>query len=354
MPFFDFSCLRSRSLQIILLSTFLTSFGLLTPFLLLILDTHYAMEMGLAWVGGVFMTGIMTVSSLLPRHSRQYLCIGSGLCSGLTLMLHHHVGQWPWIAGIFIGSYHYSLKMFVFKKVRARNFARAWSLVQASQSLSVLCGVTIASNIHYQHYFAGISIIIGSLTLFLLNLHRHRLKKQKLRRQLARTKSDKSDATTVIEDPESIPPEYESVHKPERRPSFPEEEDDEELLVGGVSIQKLEEGGELCEMEYDMLGDDMEDHDYEIMDNITSCNVVDNYLMLDEYEQNLCKEHEQPPVTGLRRLRKWSLVRQASSQAVETQGGRKRSVNNNVNAIQGFFNNKRAITTIQETDVGMD
>ena len=27
----------------------------------------------------------------------------------------------------------------------------------------------------------------------------------------------------------------------------------------------------------------------ELVDNITSCNVVDNYLMLDEYEQNLSK-----------------------------------------------------------------
>ena len=80
-----------------------------------------------------------------------------------------------------------------------------------------------------------------------------------------------------------------SIHKPERRPSFPEDEDEEELLVGGVSFQKLEEGGELCELEYDMMGD-MEDHlEYEMIDNITSCNVVDNYLMLDEYEQNLCK-----------------------------------------------------------------
>jgi hypothetical protein len=29
--------------------------------------------------------------------------------------------------------------------------------------------------------------------------------------------------------------------------------------------------------------------DLELLDGITSCNVVDNYLMLDEYEQNLIK-----------------------------------------------------------------
>lgn len=37
------------------------------------------------------------------------------------------------LAGIFVGGYHYSLKMFTFEKVRARNFARAWGFVQFSQ-----------------------------------------------------------------------------------------------------------------------------------------------------------------------------------------------------------------------------
>ena len=59
----------------------------------------------------------------------------------------------------------------------------------------------------------------------------------------------------------------------------------------------------------------------EMLDNITSCNVVDNYLMLDEYEQNLIKEGENPGGGGgggMRgRLRKWSLVRQPSVGGVQ-------------------------------------
>ena len=50
----------------------------------------------------------------------------------------------------------------------------------------------------------------------------------------------------------------------------------------------------------------------EYLDNITSCDKVENYLMLEEYEQNLIKEIEGPPTLG-KRARKWSLVRQASS-----------------------------------------
>ena len=143
----------------------------------------------------------------------------------------------------------------------------------------------------------------------------------------------------------------------ERRPSFPEEEDDEELLVAGVSFHNVEEGVELCDLEYEMC-EEMEDQ-MVMVDNITSCNVVDNYLMLDEYEQNLCKEHELPPApavsgpaAGLRRLRKWSLVRQSSSSAGvgSQEQARKRSVNNNV-AVSSLHTNKRTITTIQEDDV---
>ena len=131
--------------------------------------------------------------------------------------------------------------------------------------------------------------------------------------------------------------------KLERRPSFPEEEDEEELLVAGVSLHDVEEGVDMGDLEYEMCGE-MEEQ-MEMVDNITSCNVVDNYLMLDEYEQNLSKEHEQPPVGSAgRRLRKWSLARQASSSEVQQ---RKRSLNNNLTFLPANTN-KMTMNTIQE------
>ena len=51
----------------------------------------------------------------------------------------------------------------------------------------------------------------------------------------------------------------------------------------------------------------------EYLDNITSCNKVENYLMLSEYEQNLIKEIEGPVSIVGRKGRKWSLVRQSST-----------------------------------------
>ena len=100
-----------------------------------------------------------------------------------------------------------------------------------------------------------------------------------------------------------------------------------------VSFHNVEEGLEMCDLEYEMCKE-MEDQ-MVMVDNITSCNVVDNYLMLDEYEQNLSKEREQPPagVSG-RRLRKWSLARQ-------------RSLNNNLTFLPANTN-KMTMNTIQE------
>ena len=58
------------------------------------------------------------------------------------------------------------------------------------------------------------------------------------------------------------------------------------------------------------IPDDILD-ELEYLDNITSCDKVENYLMLSEYEQNLIKEIEGPVFN--KRTRKWSLVRQPSS-----------------------------------------
>ena len=49
-----------------------------------------------------------------------------------------------WIFGIFSGGYHYSLKMYIYEKVRARNFARAWGFAQFSMSLPNMFGVPIS------------------------------------------------------------------------------------------------------------------------------------------------------------------------------------------------------------------
>ena len=53
-------------------------------------------------------------------------------------------GLFSWIYGFGLGAYHYALKMFVYQRVRARNFARAWSFVQASQGIPIVIGIPLA------------------------------------------------------------------------------------------------------------------------------------------------------------------------------------------------------------------
>ena len=47
----------------------------------------------------------------------------------------------------FLGGYHYSLKMYVYEKVRARNFGRAWGFIQFSQSIPNGIGIPISGTI---------------------------------------------------------------------------------------------------------------------------------------------------------------------------------------------------------------
>ena len=57
--------------------------------------------------------------------------------------------------------------------------------------------------------------------------------------------------------------------------------------------------------------------DLEYLDNITSCNKVENCLMLSEYEQNLIKETESP--NSHRKSRKWSLFKQPTLQTINSE-----------------------------------
>ena len=89
----------------------------------------------------------------------------------------------------------------------------------------------------------------------------------------------------------------------ERRLSFPAED---EVLGGflgpGDSLEDLEflkkSEKELTHFSEEGIADmDIPDHlleELDFLDNITSCDKVENYLMLSEYEQNLIKEIEGP------------------------------------------------------------
>ncbi|XP_070508264.1 monocarboxylate transporter 2-like isoform X3 [Chironomus tepperi] len=204
-PFFDFSTLKSKTVRILLLSSAITAFGINTPLFYLahqitldgLSDEVLMLQvyLGCSWVLGCVIFGLLVVkNSVECRIARQYLCQTAMFMCGLTMLSlttirgnYHAYLLFVWIYGIFLGGYHYSLKMFTFEKVRARNFARAWGFVQFSQALPIALGVPFAGylNLKYPgqvgYYMCAGCSIVGSLTLFLVDVHKRnvRLHKEK-------------------------------------------------------------------------------------------------------------------------------------------------------------------------------
>lgn len=87
--------------------------------------------------------------------------------------------------GIFCGGYHYALKVYIYERVRARNFARAWSYVQAAQAIPILFGVPLAGYLnefmaHKAGYLFGfLCTTTASLILFLVGIHKRRISQHK-------------------------------------------------------------------------------------------------------------------------------------------------------------------------------
>jgi predicted MFS family arabinose efflux permease len=82
--------------------------------------------------------------------SRQYLCQASLLITGISTLAFTAVEGYSgyvifiWVYGLFYGGFNYCLKMYVYEKVRARNFARAWGFVQFSMAIPNFIGIPLS------------------------------------------------------------------------------------------------------------------------------------------------------------------------------------------------------------------
>ncbi|GFY53472.1 monocarboxylate transporter 12 [Trichonephila inaurata madagascariensis] len=106
--------------------------------------------LGLASALGSASIGFVVVKNSLQCFiARQYLTQASLLLMAGSLLafvsLQGYSGfvLFAWVYGFFHGGFLYALKTFVFEKVRARNFARAWGYVQGSQALPLAFGMPI-------------------------------------------------------------------------------------------------------------------------------------------------------------------------------------------------------------------
>ncbi|XP_071746552.1 monocarboxylate transporter 2 isoform X2 [Lepeophtheirus salmonis] len=371
-PFLDFKTLKSRTVQILLLSIAVSSFGLNCPLYyitqqaliaevrgnkLLLLNVY----LGLGWSFGCCLFGCIIIYGD-GRIPRQYLCQASLFMSGVSVLTFTGIEAYrgfvifAWIYGFFLGGYNYTLKMYIYEKVRARNFGRAWGFTQCAVAISNVLGVFISGQLNIRFgnkvgfLFSSVAIVLGSLVMILVDVHRRNLRKKHSHNsshhhhhQGSRSRSNictsvlphinngnssgshqhhpnntNSTVCKVIEsenkkissqgdekveeiiddvlldeeldDPDLIEPMFRRRSLKPTVSLFSREEEDEDDLDFDIFYENycctLEEGGRRKRVL--LLDDDVE----YLNDNITSCSKVENRLVFSEYEQNLIKETE--------------------------------------------------------------
>ena len=72
------------------------------------------------------------------------LVVAFSLMAFTAIRGYNGFAMFVWIYGIFLGGYNYALKMYIYEKVRARNFARAWGFAQCAMALPVLLGIPLS------------------------------------------------------------------------------------------------------------------------------------------------------------------------------------------------------------------
>lgn len=341
-PFFDFSTLKSKTVRILLMSTGISAFGINTPIFYLAYhaeeeglgDTAELLQayLGLAWAVGCAAFGLLVrQNSAECRIARQYLTQAAVFVCGLATMAltavegsYRGYVMFAWVYGIFCGGYHYSLKMYTYERVRSRNFARTWGFVQCSQAVPIAIGVPLSGYINVGcggkagYYFSSTCSLIGSLSLFCIDLHRrsvaHKHTKENggtatcesacgpRRSREREPRTAVGAATALVLGAELIAPDragrdlLDSIG-PGSLGSPPPNVPPELTCIS-------EEGGLDLDLDLEIPEHLLEDLDCG-GDCITSCNKVENYLMLSEYENNLIAEL---PNLNERRGRRWSVV----------------------------------------------
>ncbi|XP_034939069.1 monocarboxylate transporter 12-like isoform X2 [Chelonus insularis] len=375
-PFFDFTTLKSKTVRILLISTGISAFGITTPIFYLahqveeegLGDTVIFLQayLGLGWTVGCMMFGLLVVNHNVEcKIARQYLMQTAVFICGLCILAlttvhgnYHGYVMFTWIYGIFCGGYHYSLKMYTYERVRARNFARTWGFVQCSQAIPIAIGVPISGYINIScgdkagYYFSSTCVLVGSFTLFFIDLHR---------RNLSKNEHSKSNAIKHSCESNTCPQ--------KRRLSFNKEPENDRGAAGSAAAamartEHPSASGEIIDnlgvdkpeltciseegiADMDLPDNILDDMDY-IGDCITSCNKVENYLMLSEFENNLIAEM---PIIMDRKGRRWSLAKAKGLQTNQSNNNPVLDDEDEINSKWRLMStpmNNRAITVIDE------
>ncbi|XP_054708151.1 uncharacterized protein LOC129217831 [Uloborus diversus] len=251
---------------------------------------------------------IVVKNSMQCLIAKQYLLQASTLLMGASLLafisLRDYSGYvlFVCIYGFFYGGYQYSLKTFTFEKVRARNFARAWSFVQCSQAIPMIIGLPLTGYLNANSggrvgfYFASACICAGGVLLFLIDVHKRNVKRQK-----SATLNSNYDPT------ESERKERKAAYYA-RRVSLQELANARMLAKQHIANELLHKQELTCISEEAIMENFLDDY---VDDCITSCNKEEKYLMLSEFENNLINTQESSSVS--QEVRKLAKERKVST-----------------------------------------
>ncbi|CAG7725857.1 unnamed protein product [Allacma fusca] len=330
-PFLDFSCLRSKTLQILLLSSAFTAFGINTPLFYLILEcgenkvVDFSMILvhiyvGASWIVGCASFGLLAVQKNQEcRVSKQYLCQVASLISGMSILALTAVKGFNGLVifaavyGFSLGGYNYALKVYTYERVRARHFPRAWSYLQASQALPLVAGVPFTGYINWKwgyktgYYFSALAVLIGSAILFLTDVRRRKLSRRKTQSSVKTCETLESAQSPKMRRLSfAFPPEQLSPNS--KHDSGDHHDDLKESIDPANMLKELtcisEEG--IADIDFqDIYFEEWEE--YFGADCITSCNKVENCLV-SEYDPDY------PALLDARRMRRWSAARPTTAQ----------------------------------------
>lgn len=198
--YFDFTALKMRALQGIMVMVAIIGLGMHIPYILMLQTAKQQgieddslvllnVFLGLGYLLGCFIFGYIVIRnssecSISRRHLTQYCVLASGASTLLFIMARdfHAFALYAWLYGISSGGYYYTVKMYTYGIVKERIMERGWGFVNAAQFLSFLLGPPLAIYLNESYnsdvacyVFAGVIMIVGGLMFFCMPLfERHR------------------------------------------------------------------------------------------------------------------------------------------------------------------------------------
>ena len=213
---------------------------------------------GVSWISGVCAAGVLIIRKSQDCFiSRQYLCQSSLFLCGIivcavttvtefaghsvfgksseprTSSFSFHVSAC--VYGFMFGGYHYSLKMFVFEKVRSKRFPWAWSFLESAQAPVLFISIPLYNFVDWMFgskcsiYLGASLIFISSGIMFFIdyfkiigrNRRRKSRQKKDTHKPVDETDNGGDEQIDCVNDEEE-----EDVVNVERRNSLPDADDD--------------------------------------------------------------------------------------------------------------------------------